>query len=111
VPVGVTGHRTQRPRGTDPEPEIWAASPVENTILKVDSGVHLGHLGATQPREWGLKKATGSGSVQGPSWTPRTTSSPTQLLTGPRGRTAANIAASGPSDRAAGHQHLPRFAF
>jgi hypothetical protein len=30
---------------------------------------------------------------------PRTTPSPTQLLTGPRGRTAANIAASGPSDR------------
>jgi hypothetical protein len=33
---------------------------------------------------------------------PRATPSPTQLLTGPRGRTAANIAASGPSDRAAG---------
>ncbi len=41
-------------------------------------------------------------AAQGPSWTPRTTPSPTQLLTGPRGRTAANIAASGPSDRAAG---------
>jgi hypothetical protein len=47
VPVGVTGHRTQRPRG---------------------------QVG------------------------------PTQLLIGPRGRTAANIAASGPSDRAAGPQ-------
>jgi hypothetical protein len=41
-------------------------------------------------------------AAQGPSWIPRTTSSPAQLLTGPRGRTAANIAASGPSDRAAG---------
>jgi hypothetical protein len=53
VPVGVTGHRTQRPR-------------------------------------------------EGPSWTPRTTPSPTQLLTGPRGRTVANISPPGPSDRAAG---------
>jgi hypothetical protein len=43
-------------------------------------------------------------AARGPSWTPRTTPSPTQLLAGPRGRTAANIAASGsgPSDRAAG---------
>jgi hypothetical protein len=54
VPVGVTGHRTQRPRG------------------------QVGPPG------------------------PRTTPSPTQLLTEPRGRTAANTAASGPSDRAAG---------
>jgi hypothetical protein len=54
VPVGVTGHRTQRPRG------------------------------------------------QGPSWAPRTTPSPTQLLTGPRGRTGANNAPPGASDRAAG---------
>jgi hypothetical protein len=53
VLVGVTGHRTKRPRGQ-----------------------------------------------VGP---PRTTPSPSQLLTGPRGRTAANIAASGPSDRTAGH--------
>jgi hypothetical protein len=43
-------------------------------------------------------------AAQGPSWPPRTTSSPAQLLTGPRGRTAANIAASGPSDRAAGRR-------
>jgi hypothetical protein len=35
-------------------------------------------------------------AAQGPSWTPRTTPSPIQLLTGPRGRTLANIAASGP---------------
>jgi hypothetical protein len=55
VGVGVTGHRTQRPR------------------------------------------------AQGPSWTPRTTPSPTQLLTGPRGRTGANNALPGSSDRAAGH--------
>jgi hypothetical protein len=41
-------------------------------------------------------------AAQGPNWTPRTTPSPTQLLTGPRGRTVANIAASVPSDRAAG---------
>jgi hypothetical protein len=41
-------------------------------------------------------------AARGPSWTPRTTPSPTQLLTEPRGRTAANTAASGPSDRAAG---------
>jgi hypothetical protein len=26
----------------------------------------MGHLGATQPRKWGLKKATGSGSVLQP---------------------------------------------
>jgi hypothetical protein len=32
-------------------------------IFKVDSGVHLGHLGATQPRKRGLKRATSSGSV------------------------------------------------
>ena len=49
-------------------------------------------------------------AAQGPSWTPRTTSSPAQLLTGPRGRTAANIAASGPSDRAAGRPPPPAFA-
>jgi hypothetical protein len=47
-------------------------------------------------------------AAQGPSWTPRTASSPAQLLTGPRGRTAANVAASGPSDRAAGLQRAPR---
>ena len=41
-------------------------------------------------------------AAQGPSWTPRTTPSPTQLLTGPRGRTGANNAPPGSSDRAAG---------
>jgi hypothetical protein len=41
-------------------------------------------------------------AAQGPSWTPRATPSPTQLLTGPRGPTVANTPASGPSDRAAG---------
>jgi hypothetical protein len=40
-------------------------------IFKVDSGVHLDHLGATQPRKWGLKKATGSGSVQESSGAPK----------------------------------------
>jgi hypothetical protein len=34
--------------------------------------------------------------AQEPSWAPRTTPGPTQLLTGPRGRPSANIAASGP---------------
>jgi hypothetical protein len=53
VPVGVTGHRTQRPTGQV-------------------------------------------------AWPPRTTPSPTQLPPGPRERTVANIAAPGPSDRAAG---------
>jgi hypothetical protein len=56
VPVGVTGHRTQRPRG------------------------QVGPPG------------------------PHTAPSPTQLLTGPRGRTAANLLpplASGPCDRTA----------
>jgi hypothetical protein len=47
-------------------------------------------------------------AAQGPSWTPRTTPIPTVLLTGPRGRTAANIAASGPSDRAAGRGERAR---
>jgi hypothetical protein len=60
VPVGVTGHRTQRPRG---------------------------QVGPRPPA--------------------RTTLSPTQLLTEPRGRTAANTAASGPSDRAAGPGSQP----
>jgi hypothetical protein len=49
-------------------------------------------------------------AAQRPSWTPRTTPSPTQLLTGPRGRAVANIAApGGPSDRAAGRPpaHTP----
>jgi hypothetical protein len=41
-------------------------------------------------------------SGPGSSWTPRTTPSPTQLFTGPRGRTVANISPPGPSDRAAG---------
>jgi hypothetical protein len=43
-------------------------------------------------------------AAQGPSCPPRTTPSPSQLPTGPRGRTVANIAASGPSDRAAGRR-------
>jgi hypothetical protein len=41
-------------------------------------------------------------AAQESSWTPRTTPSLTQLLTGPRGRTVANISPPGPSDRAAG---------
>jgi hypothetical protein len=50
-------------------------------------------------------------SGPGPKLDPpdHTKPSPAQLLTGPRGRTVANIAASGPSDRAAGRpQQRPR---
>jgi hypothetical protein len=50
------------------------------------AGAKLGVVG-----RWALDPAT-----------PRTRPSPTQLLAGPRGLTAANITASGPSDRAAG---------
>jgi hypothetical protein len=41
-------------------------------------------------------------AAQGPSWTPRSTPSPSQLPPGPRGRTEANTAATGSSDCAAG---------
>jgi hypothetical protein len=46
-------------------------------------------------------------AAQGPSWAPRTTPSPTQLLTGPMGRTGANNSPPGPSDRAAGQYSVP----
>jgi hypothetical protein len=41
-------------------------------------------------------------ATQGPSWTPQTTSTPSQLPPRPRGRTVANISPLGLPDRAAG---------
>jgi hypothetical protein len=35
-------------------------------------------------------------AAQGPSWTPRTTPNPTQLITGPRRRTGGNNSPPGP---------------
>jgi hypothetical protein len=81
------GLRAENTRGLSPRPAAAA-------------GTEEGQRG--QPRGAGRGHRPPNPAAQGPSWTPRTTPSPTQLLTGPRGRTAASIAASGPSDRAAG---------
>jgi hypothetical protein len=95
----------------------WAASPLPIPVLgaaerayepRTRAASAPGRQPPARRRGRGASPGAGRGhwppnpAARGPSWTPRTTPSPTQLLTGPRGRTAANIAASGPSDRAAG---------
>jgi hypothetical protein len=65
-----------------------------------NAGMEERGRGSSPGAGWGHRPP--NPAAQGPSWTTRTTPSPSQLLTGPRGRTVANIIASGPSDRAAG---------
>jgi hypothetical protein len=89
-----------RPHATAYEPRTRAASATgrQPPVRRTEEGQR------SQPRFRSGSPATepsGPGAKLPP---PRTTPSPTQLLTGPRGRTAAKIVASGlgPSDRAAG---------
>jgi hypothetical protein len=107
-------------RSEYPQCQHWGAAPLPNPVyleLRAAAEAHgPGTRAASAPgrqppvRRRGRGASPGAGrglrppnlAAQGPSWIPRTTPSPTQLLTGPRWRTVANIAASGPSDRAAG---------
>jgi hypothetical protein len=97
-----------------------AASPLPNPVLGAAAQACEPRTRAASPpgrqppvRRRGRGASPGAGrghrppnpAVQGPSWTPGTTPSPTQLPTGPRGRTVANTAPPGPSDRAAGPPH------
>jgi hypothetical protein len=98
-------------------PTKWGAAPLPNPVLGAAARAYEPETRAAsapgrQPpvRRRGRGASPGAGrghrppnpAAQGPSWTPRTTPRPDQLPPGPRGRTVANIAASGPSDRAAG---------